>query len=88
VPQQQACTALDVACTANRFPRASHCATSDLLLKHLDITVVTYKRRQMKHLKHVSETLAKTLEKDLKTIVNICNIQIKHLQQTYRDRTS
>jgi hypothetical protein len=32
----------------------------------------------MKHLKHVSETLAKTLE----TMVNIRNIQIKHLYHT------
>jgi hypothetical protein len=37
----------------------------------------------MKHLKHASETLAKTPEKHLKTIANICNIQMKHLQQTH-----
>ena len=36
------------------------CATSDLLLKHLDAIVATYKRRQIKHLKQASETLAKT----------------------------
>jgi hypothetical protein len=34
----------------------------------------------MKHLKYASETLAKTHEKHLKTIANILNIQIKHLQ--------
>jgi hypothetical protein len=34
-----------------------------LLLKHPDVTVATYKRRQMKHLKQASETLAKTSEK-------------------------
>jgi hypothetical protein len=33
--------------------------SSDLLLKYPDATLVTYKRRQMKQLKHVSETLAK-----------------------------
>jgi len=33
-----------------------------------------HKKRQMKHLKHAS----KTLEKHLKTIANIRNIQIKH----------
>jgi hypothetical protein len=31
----------------------------------------------MKYLKQVSETLAKTSEKHLKTIANICNIRIK-----------
>jgi hypothetical protein len=30
-----------------------------LLLKHPDVILATYKRRQMKHLKHASETLAK-----------------------------
>jgi hypothetical protein len=34
----------------------------------------------MKHLKHASETLTKALEKHFKTIANIHNIQIKHLQ--------
>jgi hypothetical protein len=51
------------------------CAAPDLLLKHPDATVVIYKRRHMKHLKHTSETLAKTPEKHLKTIANICNIK-------------
>jgi hypothetical protein len=49
-------------------------------LKHPDAIVATYKRRQIKHLKQVSETLAKTPEEHLKIIANICNIQIKHLQ--------
>jgi hypothetical protein len=49
-------------------------------LKHPDATVATYKRRQIKHLKQVSEILVKMLEKHLKTIANICNIQMKHLQ--------
>jgi hypothetical protein len=40
-------------------------------LKYSDATLATYKRRQMKHLKHASEILAKTLEKHLKTITNI-----------------
>jgi hypothetical protein len=51
------------------------CAISDLLLKHQDATLATYKRRQMKHLRYASETL----EKHLKTIANIRNIYIKHL---------
>jgi hypothetical protein len=34
----------------------------------------------MKHLKQASETLAKMPLKHLKTITNICNIQMKHLQ--------
>jgi hypothetical protein len=59
------------------------CATPNLYLKHADITVAQrYKRRQMKHLKQASETLAKTSEKHLKAIKNICNIQMKH-SQTY-----
>jgi hypothetical protein len=40
-------------------------------LKHSDATLPTYKRRQMKHLKHVSETLAETPKEHLKTIANI-----------------
>jgi len=35
-------------------------ATPDLLLKHLDATLVTHVLRLTKHLKHASETLAKT----------------------------
>jgi hypothetical protein len=38
------------------------CATPDLLLKHLDATLETYNRRQIKHLKHASETLKKHLK--------------------------
>jgi isocitrate dehydrogenase kinase/phosphatase len=49
-------------------------------LKHLDTTLATYKRRQIKHLKHGSETFAKTLKNTKKIIANIRNIQIKHLQ--------
>jgi hypothetical protein len=66
-PQQRAhatpditCTTLDVARTASRFPHASHVQHPDLLLKHLVATIAIYKRRQIKHLKQVSETLAKT----------------------------
>jgi hypothetical protein len=55
-------------------------ATPDLFLKHLDVILATYKRRQTKYLKHVSETLVKTREK--KHFTNIHNIQIKHLQHT------
>jgi cell division protein FtsB len=53
------------------------CAIPDLLLKHLDTTLATYKRRQMKYLKHTS----KTLEKHIKTLENHC----KHMQ--YLDKT-
>jgi hypothetical protein len=35
-------------------------ATPDLLLKHPDATLTTYVLRQIKHLKHASETLANT----------------------------
>jgi len=35
-------------------------ATPDLLLKHPNATLATYVLRQMKHLKHASEALAKT----------------------------
>jgi hypothetical protein len=51
------------------------CATSDLFLKYLDAIVATYKTR---HMKQAYETLAKTPKKYLKTIANICNIQMKH----------
>jgi hypothetical protein len=54
-------------------------------LKHPDITVAIYERRQIKYLKQASETHAKTPKKHLKTIANICSIQIKHLKtlETY-----
>jgi hypothetical protein len=42
-------------------------ATPDLLLKHSYATLVTNVRRQMKHLKHASKTLAKTPETIAKT---------------------
>jgi hypothetical protein len=38
------------------------CITPNPVLKHLDLTVAIYKRRQMKYLKHASKTLAKTPE--------------------------
>ena len=44
------------------LPTRILCATPDLLLKDSDATVATYKRRQMKHLKQASKTLAKTPE--------------------------
>jgi hypothetical protein len=52
----------------------------DLFLKYSDEILVTYKRRKIKHLKHVFETLTKTTEKCLKIIANIRNMQIKRLQ--------
>jgi hypothetical protein len=36
------------------------CAKPDLLLIHLNETIVTYVYKQMKHLQFMSETLAKT----------------------------
>jgi hypothetical protein len=49
------------------------CATPNLLLKHPDATLA--KRLKInEHLKHASETLAKTHEKHLKTITNIRHI--------------
>jgi hypothetical protein len=50
------------------------CAILNLLLKHLDVTHITYKKGQMKH-----------LQKHLKTIANIRNIQIKHFQHTCKN---
>jgi hypothetical protein len=70
----------DIARAAARF-HAHPFATSNLLLKHSDATIATYKRRQLKHLKQASETLAKTSEKHLKTIAHICNTQMIHLQR-------
>jgi hypothetical protein len=35
-----------------------HVQHPDLVLKHSDATLATYKIRQMKHLRHASETLA------------------------------
>jgi hypothetical protein len=69
VPQQRARAAPDVAHAASniaraaiRFPCASHMQHSDLHLKHPNSTVATYKRRQMKHLKQTSKTLAKRMK--------------------------
>jgi hypothetical protein len=44
------------------------CATPDLLLQHLDKTLATYVRKQLKHLEHTS----KTLVKHLKTLESHC----------------
>jgi septum formation topological specificity factor MinE len=57
-------------------------------LKRLNATIVTYKRRQIKHLKQASTTLAKMIEKYLKTIAKylqysdetLANICMKHLK--------
>jgi hypothetical protein len=55
------------------------CARPNLLLKHSNATIATYKRRHLKNLKQASETLVEEREKHLTTITNICNIQIEHL---------
>jgi len=52
-------------------------------LKHPDAIITTYKRRQIKHLKQPSETLAKIPEKYLKTIANIYNIERNTCKHTY-----
>jgi hypothetical protein len=41
--------------------------THDLFLKHLDTTLATYIRRQIKYVKRVSETLAKIHKKNCNT---------------------
>jgi hypothetical protein len=84
---------------ASRYSLATNaiatCATPDLLLKHWDKTFTIYVWRQMKHLKHKSETLAENIwkntwkaigkhmqhpDKTLATYVwNIRNIQINTL---------
>jgi hypothetical protein len=70
----------DIVLCCQPLPTCIPYGTLDLLLKHLNATVATYKGRQMKHSKQAYETLTKMLEKNLKTIANICNIQTKHLQ--------
>ena len=57
----------------------------NIQMQHLQHT----KRRQMKYLKHASETLIKTLEnhsnitqRPVKTLANICNICVKHIQHS------
>jgi hypothetical protein len=47
------------ACTPSTFHDIPH-ATSNLLLKHSDATLATFKGRQLKHLKYGFEKLAKT----------------------------
>jgi hypothetical protein len=56
------------------------CATPDLPFETSRCNSYKIQEREMKHLKSAFETLAKTPEKHLKTIANICNIQMKHLQ--------
>jgi hypothetical protein len=47
-----------------------HVKHPDILLKHPDAALATYRRRQIKHLKHASEnTCKKILEKPLQTYV-------------------
>jgi hypothetical protein len=72
------------------------CATSDLLLQHLDETLASYGQKQLKHMQYTYETLAKhlkTLESHCKHMQHpdkhlqhiceiICNVQIKYLQHT------
>jgi hypothetical protein len=66
--QHWARAVLDIARAASLLSTRILCAIPDLLLKHPNVTVVTYERRQMKHLKQASETLTKTPEKHLKII--------------------
>jgi hypothetical protein len=49
---------------ALQLPTCILSATLDLLLKYLDTTLATYKKK----LKHVCQTLVKILEKHLKTV--------------------
>jgi chemotaxis response regulator CheB len=51
-------------------------ATPDLLLQHLDETLATYVQKQLKHLQHMSETLAE----DQKKLENMCVAIAKHMQ--------
>jgi hypothetical protein len=65
-----------------------HVQYSDLLLKQLDVTLAVYKRRQMKHLRHTSGTLATYVY----NYCNMCNFpiyfynirmkQLKHTSKT------
>jgi hypothetical protein len=54
----------------------------DLLLKHPDATLATYKRRQMKHLRYVFETLATYVYKKIDETLGMdaCNIHVELLQ--------
>jgi hypothetical protein len=56
------------------------CGTPDLPFETFRYNSYEIQEREMKHLKPAFETLAKTPEKHLKIIANICNIQMKHLQ--------
>ena len=88
-PQQRARASLDAAHAVldatppwkspchQPLPMRIPCATPDLLLKHPDAAVATYKRRQMKHLKQVSEILTKMP----KTLENYCK-HMKHPDET------
>jgi hypothetical protein len=58
----------------------------DLLLKYLDATLVTYKRRQMKHLRRASKTLATYVYNHCNICnfpIYFCNIRMKQLKHTY-----
>ena len=59
-----------------------HVQHPDLLLKHPDTTLATYKRRQMKYLRHVFETLATYVYKktDERLGIDACNICVQPLQ--------
>jgi hypothetical protein len=46
-------------------------------LKHFDVTPATYKREQMKHLKHAYKTLEKNTLQTLKIIVKYTQHQDK-----------
>ena len=52
----------------------------DLPLKYPDTTLVTYKKRQMKHLKTGIWNICKNNWKHFKTMANIRDIYIKHFQ--------
>ena len=56
-----------------------HVQYPDLLLKHPNATLVIYKRRQMKHLRHAFEILATYVYNHC----NICNIHKKQLKHTF-----
>jgi hypothetical protein len=64
------------------------CATSYLLLQHLDKNNCSIYLKQMKHLKHMYKTLAKHQKKLQNMCVAIATyayIKIKHLQHTYEN---
>jgi hypothetical protein len=61
-------------CCPSAIGAIATCATPNVFLKHSDETFTRYVRRQMKHLKHVSKTIAKKLKTLEKPLQNICNI--------------